>query len=102
MDWLNLIDPETLQTFLGEAISSQVAQFGIAFSLAALIHAGRVKKEIASQAAGIRIAFNNLADALKGDLKVQSERLGKVEDGVSELKDQVHKIDARVSAIEKP
>lgn len=72
MDILSLLTPEALISGLGSALQSQVAQFGFAFSLAAWIHAGRVKKEIGAQLGGIK-------DALTSLLKVESERITKLE-----------------------
>ena len=72
MDVLNLLSPEAFVGIASQALQSQVAQFGIAFSFAAWIHSGRVKKEIGLQLGGIK-------DALTSLLKVESERITKLE-----------------------
>lgn len=74
MDWL--ISPEIVTSLLGQALQYQVTQFGIAFSLAAWIHAGRVKKEINSQAGVMIAAMQDIASALRQDLAAQQENLG--------------------------
>lgn len=100
MDWLASLEPDHLKVLMGDALSNQVTQFGIAFCLAALIHASRVKKEIALQGEGIRIAFNNLAEVLKADLTTQSKRIAVVEDGVTQLNEHVKQIDGRLAVVE--
>ncbi len=85
MDWLT---SEAVSGFLNAAMASQVTQFGVAFSIAAFIHAGRVKKEIASQAGQITGSIDNLASALRQDLANQSERIGKVENRVAKIEDK--------------
>lgn len=83
------LDPDHIATLFGSALQSQVTQFGIAFSMAAWIHSGRMKKEIANQLSGITAALNKLGEALRQDLKIQSDRIEKVENGVNELKVRV-------------
>lgn len=83
------LEPEQVFGLFSAALQSQVTQFGIAFSMAAWIHSGRMKKEIANQLSGITAALNNLGEALRQDLKIQSDRIEKVENGVNELKSRV-------------
>lgn len=82
MEWLN---QDTVTAFLGAALASQVTQFGIAFSFAAFIHAGRMRKEIAAQVGPLTAAVNNLASALRQDLSAQSKRIDNVESRVQNL-----------------
>lgn len=82
MMWMN---PEILADLLGNAVQSQVAQFGIAFSLAAWIHARQVKKEIAYHLEGIRAAIVELGRDLRRDMALQSERIGKLEERVDKI-----------------
>ncbi len=82
MEWL---DVDNLPALLNAALASQVTQFGIAFSIAAFIHAGRMKKEIAFQMSNISLAVNNLATALRQDLASQAERLAEVEVRVNNI-----------------
>lgn len=90
---MDLFDLDTIKLFLGDAIGAEVTKFTIGFVVAAWIHSGRVKKEIASQLEGIRLAMLDLGSALRQDLSNQSERIGKVEVGMSKLGDRVNKLD---------
>lgn len=83
MEWIP--DIELIGTLLGHAVQSQVAQFSFSFGLAAWIHSGRVKKEIAAQLSGIKDAVKDLSAALRQDLEKQSERIGKLEDRVGRI-----------------
>lgn len=83
MEWIP--DMELISHLFGTAIGSQVAQFGVAFSIAAWIHAGRVKKEIAAQLSGIKDAVNDLSAALRQDLEKQSQRISQIDARVSKI-----------------
>lgn len=78
------INPDWVSSFLNEALQLQVTQFGIAFTLAAWIHAGRVKKEIKFQVeamtSAMTEAINNVAVTLRQDLSAHAERITRVED----------------------
>lgn len=78
MDWLT---QDSVMAFLGDALSKQITQFTVAFSLAAWLHAGRVKKEIKAQ-------FEALISVIKQDLNLQAERLGKLEGRMSKIENQ--------------
>ncbi len=80
------MDIETVKNLFGDALSSQVASFTFAFTLAAFIHSGRVKKEIAAQMSGITDAIKELGAALRADLK--------------EVRDDVDTLSGRVSKLE--
>ena len=73
------IDPETFTHILSETAKNQIAQAGFFFTLAALIHSSRTKKEIRSAVEAMTIslttAINNVAVALRNDLAKQSEIL---------------------------
>lgn len=77
--WITSIDPEGALNFVSGAMQSQIAQYVTAFSIAAWIHSGRMKKEIALQVGGIKEALQDLGAALREDLKRQSERIEKLE-----------------------
>ncbi len=79
LDWIAVSD------LISKGLSHQVTQFTIAFGVAAYIHAGRVKKEIASQMSGITGAINSLADALKKELSEHSARIEKLTSRVDSL-----------------
>ncbi len=96
MDWLlQMLSPEQLQAVLGQAFSSEVFKFSCAFSLAAMIHAKQVRKEIGIQFTGAITAINDLTSVLRQDLEKQSKRIGMIEAAVG-------KIDGRLTKIEKP
>lgn len=73
------MDGLDLTSILGNALNSQVSQFGIAFLLAAWVHSGRVKKEIKSQMSLAIEAVNNVGDMLKKDLQAQGSRIERIE-----------------------
>lgn len=85
------------QNFLGQAISHQVMQFGIAFGFAALVHAKQVRKEIRLQMSSMTESMvgsiDAVAKALKDDLGKQGERLSNVEVGVQKLNTRVEKLE---------
>lgn len=88
------VNPDGLTDLLSEAFSHQITQFSIAFSIAAWIHSGRVKKEIRNQFENIVGSIDNVASALKQDLAAQGARIISVENGLNQ-------ISMRVDAIEK-
>lgn len=93
MDWL--IDPEIIIGLLGEAFASDFMRSGAAFALAAWIHSARVRKEIRSQMEPLTQSIKDLGAALRQDLAVLSERTGKVEEGLTNLKDRVKTIETK-------
>lgn len=72
LDWANVSD------LISAGLGHQVTQFTVAFGIAAYIHSGRVKKEIASQMGGITDAIDRMSDALKKELADHSERITKL------------------------
>lgn len=92
MDWLDL---DIIKNLFGDAISSQVTQFTIAFTLAAYIHAGRVKKEIKAQFSHLTDVIGELGAALRQDLNTHSERIGAVEKNVSQLSDRIENLESK-------
>ena len=74
-----------------EALRQDVFKFGFAFTLAALIHASQVKREISKQFTIMADAFNNLANALRQDLSEQTKRIVKVEERVDKLTETLKK-----------
>jgi hypothetical protein len=79
------MDLDTIQTFLGAALTHQVTQFTFAFSIAAFIHSGRMKKEIASQVSGITASIDGVTKALKDEILNQNSRIGSIEKRVEIL-----------------
>lgn len=70
---------------LGEAAQSQVAQAGFFFTIASLIHSGRMKKEIRANFEGLNNAIDRVSFALREDLQKHGERLDKLSDRVDKL-----------------
>lgn len=87
------MDVVKIQELLGQAMNHQVTQFGLAFVIAAMIHAQQVRKEIAAQMASVVLSINEVAKALKDDLGKQSERLNGVETGIQKLNTRVEKLE---------
>lgn len=87
-------DPTQILTLASSAASSQIAQAGFFFTIAAWIHSGRVKREIGKNFSSITDAINNVATALREDLQKHGERLDK-----HEVK--LDKISGRVETLEK-
>lgn len=79
------MDLDTIQIFLSAALTHQVTQFTFAFSIAAWIHSGRMKKEIASQVIGIKNSIDGVTMALKDEILNQSSRIGYIEKRVENL-----------------
>jgi hypothetical protein len=57
------LDLNAVSDLISQGLSHQVTQFTIAFGIAAWIHSGRVKKEIASQVTSITGAIDRMASA---------------------------------------
>ncbi len=65
---LSLQDPDTLSGLLSEAASSKLTHDLLIFAVAAWIHSGRVKKEIANQFQPLTKAIEDLGLALREDM----------------------------------
>lgn len=89
MEWA-----EQIPKILSAAMNEQIMQFGMAFGLAALIHAKQVRKEIKAQFNEVTSAINNFATALKMDLAQQSERIVKVEKSVDNMYVRVNALES--------
>jgi hypothetical protein len=83
------IDHEIIKSFFGEAAGNQMAQAGFFFTMAAWIHAGRVKKEIKSNFLGLTTALNNIADSFREDLKKHSERLDNLSSRIENIENNI-------------
>lgn len=78
------LEHETLRSIIGDASARALLRDLAIFSLAALIHSSRVKKSMSH----ITDAINNLGAALRQDLSMQSERIGRVEERMSKIESQ--------------
>ncbi len=76
-----------ITAYVGDFFSHQVAQWGIALAIAAKIHSGAVRKEIAVQTTHLVVAFENLGKALRDDLGKLSERVSTSEKRLDTLED---------------
>ncbi len=63
------LDPEMVKHFLSETAQSQIAQAGFFFTVAAWLHAGRVKKEIGKNFTGLTNAISDVSTAFRQDLE---------------------------------
>lgn len=88
-------DSETVMAMLGSAFQEKVVQAGAAFTIAAWLHSGRVKKEINTMSVGIISSVDNVAKALRQDLEVQSKRMDHIEDGISKLTSRVDSLEKK-------
>lgn len=73
-----MVSPETAEHViksLSDASQSQIAQAGFFFTLAAIIHSGRMKKEIRSNFEALAVSIDKVAAAFRDDLKSHGERL---------------------------
>ena len=70
-------NPENVTRTFGAVANSQIAQAGFFFTVAAWLHAGRVKKEISSNFAHLTKAIDNVSLAFREDLARHSEKLEK-------------------------
>lgn len=69
------LDPSSFINHLSLAAQSQITQAGFFFTLAAWLHAGRVKKEIKDNFLILTDALNNLGDALRNELRNHADQL---------------------------
>lgn len=87
MDWLQYYD--LIKELTGTAFAKQLFIWTSSLGVASFIHSGRVRTELSS----VTLAINNLADALKKELKSHSDRLELVEKKVNELGVKVLKLE---------
>lgn len=88
MEWI-----ESLVQQSNTVLASSVTHYGIAFAIAAFIHSGRVKKEIANQMSTLVSALNSLGEALRQDMKKQSQRIDFVSSEVETLTSRVESLE---------
>ncbi len=84
-----------LISIFGPVIQSQIAQAGFFFTMAAIIHSSRVKKEIRANFEPLTEAIKRLADNLAADLKAQSERIGGVEKKIDHLDSRLNNLEIK-------
>lgn len=69
------VDPNSFLQILSQTAQSEITRMGFFFLLAAWIHSGRVKSEIAANFLALTEAINNVAKSLRDDLAAQSKVL---------------------------
>jgi hypothetical protein len=94
-------DPVAFVQRVTEVAQNQIAQAGFFFTFAAIIHSRAVKKEISAQFSILTTAINGVATALRQDLAGQSNRVDKVESGITELGAEFKQAVSRIDALEK-
>lgn len=75
LGFIAAIEPHAILALLSDAANNEVAQAGFFFTLAAWIHSGRVKKEIAKHFNSLTEAINNVAVTLRQDLDKHADVL---------------------------
>lgn len=86
------INPETFAHNLSQISQNQIAQTGFFFTVAAFIHAGRVKAEIRGAFASLTSSIDNLGNTLSKQLSEHSEKLEVHEKALASLSSQVSKL----------
>ena len=76
---------EALSKLFYEATQNQITQAGFFFTLAAWLHAGRVKKEIRENFDSLTTAIDKVALAFRDDLKAHAARLDNLCERVTSL-----------------
>lgn len=84
MDWVEAF-VQSSNTILANSVTNYLA----AFAVAAWIHSGRVKREIKTQVGALVIAINGLGEALREDMKKQSQRIDFVETEVTAMQSKL-------------
>ena len=90
MEWLNY---ELLKDIAGASFAQQFFIWSTSLGIAAKIHSFSVKKEVRAQGEAMVLAINNLASALREELKSHSEKIELVTKEVNELKGRVFKLE---------
>ncbi len=97
--FLYSLDPNTIVQHMSMVAQSQIAQTGFFFTLAAWLHAGRVKKEIKESFTSLTLALNDLSAALRQELKIHSEELADHANKLDKLGLSVQELGFQVTAI---
>ena len=76
---------DAISKLFSEATQNQITQAGFCFTLAAWLHAGRVKKEIRENFAALTESIDKVALAFRDDLKAHAARLDNLSERVTSL-----------------
>lgn len=88
------INPQAFMQHASDIANNQIAQAGFFFTLAAFIHAGRVKTEI-------RAAFSSLTDSINSLGTTLSQQLKNHESMLSDHKEKLDKLGEAVTELQK-
>lgn len=86
-------NPDAVMALMGEVAHNQIAQAGFFFTIAAWLHAGRVKKEIAANFSHLTDAINNVAKSFREDLARHSETLKNQSVELATLSERVQNVE---------
>lgn len=101
-----LVSPEVIPTLVqafSDTAQSEIAQAGFFFTIAALLHSGRMKKEIRLNFEALTISIDKVAKAFHDDLKHHSEKIDGLSHRVSSLEihnDKLDNLAVRVASLE--
>lgn len=95
-------DPNMLVQHMSVIAQSQIAQAGFFFTLAAWLHAGRVKKEIKDSFSTLITAMTDLGDALRKELKIHADQLADHAIKLDKLGSAVSELSSKAKQGDKP
>lgn len=81
---------DSMTSLLSQGLQSDYAKMSFAFTMAAWVHSGRMKKEIKANFTELTAAINAVASAFKKDLEAQSKI----------IQDQTNLLAATISRVE--
>lgn len=84
-----------IQDVVVAIFSSQITHTGIFFTIAAWLHAGRVKKEIKTSFTEVVGSIDKVAIVLREDLAEQGKRIGIVEHSMDKLVSRVTDLETK-------
>jgi hypothetical protein len=87
------MEPQTVIEYFSSSLNHQITQWTIALFVASWLHSGRVKKEIKLQMSNLVNVIDGLGLALREDLKIQSQRIEKVEKSLENMDGRVKHIE---------
>lgn len=89
------IAPKDFTEMATDIFGQQFTHYTVAFAIAAWIHSGQVKKEIASLSDKVVASIDSVTSALKQDLAVQAKRIGSIETGLINLSTRVDNLETK-------
>jgi len=95
-----LVSPDLLESLiknLSEVGQTQFARDCFIFSLAAMIHAGRMKKEIRANFESLTISIDKVSAAFREDLSAHRERLDTHGEKLDNLSNRVSSLESKTT-----